>query len=71
MLEGRIAGAWVGELRRVAGECARDRRRIALDLSRVTYADADGLALLRELLGQSARLDRASAFVTALLGGTP
>ena len=71
VLEGRLAGAWVGELRRVAAECASERRRIALDLSRLTFADADGVALLRELLGDAARLDRASPFVNALLGGMP
>ena len=69
MLEGRLAGAWVSELRRVAAEPGPPRR-VALDLSAVTYADADGLALLRDLLAGPARIERASAFVSALLGGT-
>lgn len=68
VLEGRLTGAWVGELRRIVREGAAGRRRFSLDLSAVTYVDADGLALLRELLGGSADLQRASAFVTALLG---
>jgi ABC-type transporter Mla MlaB component len=70
VLEGRIAGPWVGELRRVAAESARAGGRIALDLSSVTFADADGLALLRELLDGEAQLERASAFVTQLLQRT-
>jgi anti-anti-sigma regulatory factor len=70
VLEGRLAGAWVSELRRVAIG-SDGPARVALDLSALTYADADGLALLRELLDGPARLERASAFVSALLGGTP
>lgn len=68
VLEGRIAGAWVHELRRIAAEVGVENR-FSLDLAAVTYADADGVALLHELLGGSAKLERASAVVTALLGG--
>ncbi len=70
VLEGRLAGAWVSELRRVVA-AAGEPSRVALDLSALTYADADGLALLRDLLAGPARLERASAFVSVLLGGTP
>ena len=70
VLEGRLAGAWVSELRRVAA-ASSGPGRVALDLSALTYADADGLALLRDLLAGPARIERASAFVSELLGGIP
>jgi hypothetical protein len=64
--------------RRVGGGAAAHRRRRRLKPApllarsiRRTYADADGVALLRELLGGPAVLRGASAFVSALLGGRP
>jgi len=71
VLEGRIVGAWVAELRRVAASCRPASGRIVLDLAAVSFADADGLELLRGLLAGTARLGRASSVVSALLGGAP
>jgi ABC-type transporter Mla MlaB component len=68
VLEGRLSGEMVPELRRVANECADAGRRIVLDLVGLKYADAAGLALLRKLIDASARVQRASSFVSALLG---
>jgi ABC-type transporter Mla MlaB component len=68
LLEGRLAGDAVSELARVAEECTRAGKRIVLDLQALRFADAAGLALLRELVGASAEIQRASAFVSALLG---
>ncbi len=67
VLEGRLAGEAVDELRRVASELAGQGRRLALDLVALRYADAAGIGLLRELLSDSAELQRASAFVSAHL----
>jgi len=67
VLEGRLAGDAVAELRRVAGECSVAGKRIALDLAALKFADTTGLALLRELIDSSAKVRRASAFVSALL----
>ena len=67
VLEGRLAGEAVGELRRVAREISARGARIALDLFALRYADAAGIGLLRELLSDSAELERASAFVSARL----
>jgi anti-anti-sigma regulatory factor len=58
----------VDELRRVSTEIAAQGRRIALDLVALRYADAAGIRLLRDLIEDSAELQRASAFVSALLG---
>jgi ABC-type transporter Mla MlaB component len=68
VFEGRLAGEAVDELRRVASETSAQGRRIALDLAALRYADAAGITLLRELIEDLAELQRASAFVSALLG---
>jgi len=64
----QLVGDAVDELRRIARETSAERRRIALDLAGLRYADAAGIALLRELIANLAELQRASAFVSALLG---
>lgn len=67
VLEGRLAGEAVGELRRVAREVSARGRTLALDLVALRYADAAGIGLLRELIDDSAELERVSAFVSAHL----
>ena len=54
-LEGRIAGPWVEELRRIWIEtCPRlGARKLSLDLRNVTYSDAGGKQVLREIFAQT------------------
>jgi anti-anti-sigma regulatory factor len=54
-LEGRIAGPWAAELGRVWVETAPrlSSRKLVLDLSSVTYADAEGTQLLSEIYSQT------------------
>jgi anti-anti-sigma regulatory factor len=54
-LEGRIAGPWAAELGRVWLETAPrlSSRKLVLDLSSVTYADAEGTQLLSEIYSQT------------------
>lgn len=54
-LEGRIAGPWAAELGRVWVETAPRlaSRKLVLDLSSVTYADAGGTQLLGEIYAQT------------------
>ena len=68
VLEGRLTAENVEELRRVSSEISSQGRRIALDLVAVRYADAAGIRMLRELIDDSADVQRASAFVTSVLG---
>jgi anti-anti-sigma regulatory factor len=68
-LEGRVAGAWVGELRRAVDELLARAGEVVLDLAGVTYADADGTRLLRELRRAPAQMRNLSPFVAQLLGG--
>ena len=64
MLEGRLAGPWVEEL----GMCwcqiaANSQSRAVVDLTGVTFVDADGKALLTRMWQQGAEL-RAAGCLT-------
>ena len=64
-LEGEIVGAWVGAAR---DACAiRGRRPRRLDLAAVTYVDAAGIQLLRNLMAEGVELAACSSFVGELL----
>ena len=54
-LEGRVAGPWAAELGRVWVETAPRlaTRKLILDLSNVTYADAGGTHLLGQIYSQT------------------
>jgi hypothetical protein len=62
-LEGKLVGPWVDEARRACGGGAGLR----LDLSALTFVDAAGARLLRELLQGGAAVGPCSGFVAALL----
>ena len=67
-LEGEIVGAWVGAAR---DACAiRGRRPRRLDLAAVTYVDAAGLQLLRDLMAEGVEIADCSSFVRELLNPT-
>ena len=66
-VEGRLAGPWVDELRRV---CERHRAR-ALDLRGLQTVDLEGLTLLRQLARDGIALERLSGFVAALMAEPP
>ena len=65
VLEGRLVGPWVGELRRTVGETDG---KTSIDLTAVTFADAEGVAALRALRRAGAVLIGASGFLAALIG---
>ena len=54
-LEGRIAGPWANELDRVWVETALrlESRKLVIDLHNVTYADANGKQVLRDIYAQT------------------
>jgi hypothetical protein len=54
-LEGKLAGPWVQELER-CWRSAPGTRRSCVDLSSVTFIDADGKALLGQLHREGAEL---------------
>lgn len=64
MLEGRLAGQWVKELARYLGEVSvNDSKGAIIDLTGVTFIDAEGKVLLAQLSQQGVRL-RASGCLT-------
>jgi hypothetical protein len=63
---GRLAGPWVAELSRAIDKLPASRS-IELDLTDVSFADADGLALLRTLRRRRSIHLRCSPFVDAQL----
>ena len=65
VLEGRLIGPWVGELRRTAAEVKGPK---SIDLAAVTFADDEGVAALRALRDAGTDLVGASGFVAALIG---
>jgi anti-anti-sigma regulatory factor len=66
-LEGKLVGPWVDECRTACTrETGRDRR-LALDLSEVTFVDSDGVHLLRLLVEQGVDIPVCSNFVAELL----
>jgi ABC-type transporter Mla MlaB component len=69
VVEGELAGPWVEELRGVAEKRLRRGPLPApsLDLGAVSYVDASGVALLRELLEAGMALRAANPFVDELL----
>ena len=70
-LEGQVSGPWIEELRRVCNETLRDNghesERLVLDLTDVSFIDADGVALFRELTARRVILTNASLFVAEQL----
>ena len=54
-LEGRVAGPWVPELRRVWVETAPQlgTKTLSIDIQHVTYADAEGKQALSEIYAQT------------------
>lgn len=70
-LEGQVAGPWVEELRRVCNELTgmsgAAARPLVLDLTNVSFVDANGVALFRELTTRLVSLTNCSVFVAEQL----
>jgi hypothetical protein len=66
-VEGEILEPWVSSVR---DDCAPQGRRsgpLFLDLAAVTYADAAGTQLLRDLLSEGVEIAACSSFLAELL----
>ena len=66
-LEGRVVGPWVSELRLICESLLSNRRGLNLDLSDVSYADAEGVELLANLKSRGVMLANGSPFVAEQL----
>ena len=70
-LEGKLLEPWVGEVRRACAEPGACLGPLLLDLSAVTFVDAAGIDLLRELIRQGMGVTACSDFVAELLDREP
>ena len=72
-LEGQVTGPWVAELRRVCtdvlGNNGHRENHLVLDLAGVSFLDADGIALFRELAGRRVSFTNSSPFIAEQLKG--
>jgi anti-anti-sigma regulatory factor len=69
-LEGRVAGPWVEELRRVCDSAVTHDGlgpALTLDLAAVAFVDRAGLDLLRELASRGYRFRNGSPFINEQL----
>jgi hypothetical protein len=66
-LEGRVVGPWVDELRRSTALHAGRPGDLVLDLARVSFLDAGGVSLIRDLAGRGVRVVNSSPFVAEQL----
>src|SRR5579862_1574782 len=66
--EGRITGAWVEELRRACNvHSFPDEVQLSLELEDISFADAAGIELLKELRNRGAGFISASPFLAEQL----
>jgi hypothetical protein len=62
-LEGRVVGPWVEELRRICEPLLAEDRALKLDMTEVSYADAEGVATLNSFKARGVKLKNCSPFV--------
>ncbi len=70
VLEGRLVGPWIAELRTAVMDADASGGKVHLDLSGVHFVDAEGLSLLHGLLHQGVEIKAASPYIRELLKTT-
>jgi hypothetical protein len=66
-LEGKLLRPWIDEVRKACASGTDPAGRTTLDLSALTFVDAAGEELLRELIGQGIEVVSCSSYVAELL----
>ena len=66
-VEGRLTGSWVDELRRACDLKTPDEIHLSLEVADVSFADAAGVALLKELRSRGVGLIRTTSFMAEQL----
>jgi hypothetical protein len=67
-VEGKLSGPWTGELRNACAALTDQTPRPRLDLSALSFVDADGVELLGELRSAGFAVEACSGYVAAVLG---
>jgi len=70
VLEGRLVGPWVTELRKQSEQALSETKKVTLDLGKVWFVDASGTALLRELADREVEQANCSVFISQQLRET-
>ena len=69
-VEGRLVGAWVGELQLQTQAAFSQAKTLTLDLEKLLFVDSHGAALLRELARQNVAQLNCSPFIDEQLKET-
>jgi ABC-type transporter Mla MlaB component len=67
VLQGKLVGPWVEEVRQACAAVSAPCHRIRLDLSALIFVDAAGVSLLRDLIARGVEIVACSGFVAELL----
>jgi len=67
LVEGQIVGPWVDELSKTIEQLLNQGRFLTLDLTEVTFADGNGVALLLDLRQRTVSISGCSPFLSEQL----
>ena len=67
VLEGRLVGPWVHELRKQSEQALSKAKSLTLDLGKLWFIDPSGAALLRELADRHVEHVNCSIFISQQL----
>jgi ABC-type transporter Mla MlaB component len=67
VLEGRLVGPWVHELRKQSEQALSKTKSLTLDLGKLWFVDPSGAALLRELAERQVEHVNCSIFISQQL----
>lgn len=67
LLEGKLVGPWVEELRRLSEAALARSKALKLDLEKVWFVDSHGIALLRDLAKKQVSQINCSQFISQQL----
>jgi anti-anti-sigma regulatory factor len=68
LLDGQISGKWVELLQETCEFLLAKGARVAVDLKNVSFADRDGIALLKNLTDRRVEILNALPFITGQIG---
>jgi len=66
-LDGSVAGQWIELLRESAESVSAEGLQLTLDLENICFIDCEGLALIKNLMGQGVQQVNAPLFVAEQL----